>query len=123
MNLSVLQPLPPQSSFRITRPVKVSPTGNLYKINIGHFGQDDQHVRNYEVWTTKEAVQKHFGNLTGEPKDYQLQRFARRVYEDRLRVSPNRQPAEKAVLVTSSQKVHGNSNMWPQTIQDPEVRI
>ena len=122
MNLGVLQPLPPQSSFRITRPVKVSPTGNLYKINIGHYGGDDQHVRNYEVWTTKEAVQQHFAGMTGEPKDYQLQRFARRVYEDRLRVS-NRQPAEKAVLVSSTQKVHGNPAMWPQTIRDPEVKV
>lgn len=122
MDLSVLQPLPPQSAIRVSRPVKISPRGNLYKINIGHFGEDNQHIRNYEVWATKEAVQNHFQGITGEPKNYQLQRFAKRVYEDRLRVS-NHHPAEKAVLVSSTQKIHGDPTQWPQSIQDPEVRV
>lgn len=79
MNLGVLQPLPPQAAIRMTHPMKVSPKGNLYKINIGHYDQNNQQVRNYEVWATKEAVQSHFAGLTEEPKAYQLQRFARRV--------------------------------------------
>lgn len=111
MDLSILQPLPPQSAFRISRPVKV-----------GHFGQDNRHVRNYEVWATKEAVQKHFDGMTGEPKEYQLRKFARRTYEDRLRVS-NHQPAEKGVLVSTTQKIHGDPVQWPHSITDPEVKV
>jgi hypothetical protein len=122
MDLSALQAIPPKPTFRISRPVRVSPGGNLYKINVGHYGQDNNHVRNYEVWATKEAVQNHFQGMLGEPKEYELKKFARRVYEDRLRVS-NHQPQEKGVLISSTQKVHGDPTPWPHSIQDPEIKI
>lgn len=122
MDLSALTPLPPKSSIRISKPVRINKTGNLYKINIGHFGQDNNHVRDYEVWTTKEALQNHFQGLLGEPKDYQLKKFAKRVYEDRLRIS-NHNPPEKGVLVSSTQKIHGDPVNWPHTIQDPEIKV
>lgn len=121
MDLSVLQSIPTRPSIRISQPVKMNHAGNLYKINIGHYGDNDQHVRNYEVWATKEAVQKHFNGLTGDPKNYQLQRFAKRVYEDRLRVT-NHNPSEQGVLVSSTQKIHGSPTMWPHTISDPEIK-
>jgi len=122
MNIGVLQSLPPQGGIRVSRATKFSPKGNLYKMSIGHFGEDNKPVRNYEVWATKEAVQKHFDGMTGEPKNYQLQKFARRVYEDRLRVS-NHNPAEKGVLVSTTQNIHGDPALWPKSLNDPEVKV
>lgn len=122
MDLSVLQSLPPRAAFRVSQPMKMNHAGNLYKINIGHFGEDNKQIRNYEVWATKEAVQNHFPGQTGELKNYQLQRFAKRMYEDRLRVS-NHQPAEQGVLVSSTQKIHGDPRMWPHSISDPEIKV
>lgn len=122
MNIGVLQSLSQQGAIKVSRPVKYSNTSNLYKINIAHAGEDNKHIRNYEVWATKEAVQKHFEGMTGEPKKYQLQKFARGVYEDRLR-GTNNNPTEQGILVSSTQNTHGNPAHWPSSITDPEVKI
>lgn len=119
MNLSVLHPIP---TFQTSHPVKVSPRGNMYKINVSHFDQTGNTVRNVEVWATKEAVQKHFGNRIGDPHNYELKKFARQTYENQLRKHEGHMP-NKGMLVTTDTVRHGDPKLWPHTLAHSEIKL
>ncbi|HWY79641.1 MAG TPA: hypothetical protein VNW29_04755 [Candidatus Sulfotelmatobacter sp.] len=119
MNFSSIMPQPNILAYR---PQKISPHGNLYKIPIVHTNENGTNTNNYEVWTTKEAVQQHFDGMTEEPKNYQLKKFARQIYEKQLR-SSNGQLGHKGILITTTDVTHGNPHLWPNTISHPEVKI
>jgi hypothetical protein len=119
MNIGVLAPQP---NIAINRPMRVSLKGNVYKIPVTHTDASGKAINNYEVWTTREAVQKHFDNSYGAPKEYQMRKFARQMYEKRLRAS-NGIPQEKGIFVTSDSATHGNPAMWPHTLVHPEIKI
>lgn len=124
MNFSAIVPPP---NIMANRPVKISPKGNLYKIQISHTNHDDNSVKKYEVWTTKEAVQQHFAGtgmstLTEEPKEYEYKKFARQIYEKEMRSSGGIMQ-HKGILVTTDNVTHGDPRLWPHTISHPEVKI
>ena len=120
MNIGALVPPP---NIGITRPIKVSPTGNLYKIQINHKNPDDNTTKNFEIWTTKQAVQKHFGSAsTEDPKEYELKKFARQMYEKQIRGTGGRLE-HKGILVTSDNIMHGDPRLWPSTLSHPEVKV
>jgi hypothetical protein len=112
----------PQVNINIARPEKVSARGNMYKIGIKHTDENGNHVRDYQVWTTKEAVQQHFQGMTDNPKEYQLRKFARQMYEKRMR-STNGAFKEGGMLATSQDITHGNPKLWPHTLSHPEIKI
>ncbi len=118
MNFASIQSRP---TVQINRPIKVSPKGNLYKVNIAHADENGENVKKFEVWTTKEAVQQHFPGMTGNPAGYQIQKFARQVYEKQLRNSYGRQ-MHKGILVTTDQVTHGDPKLWPNTLAHPEIK-
>ena|SRR5258708_30910952 len=121
MNIGALIPPP---NIGINKPIKISPRGNLYKIQVSHRSNTDNNkVNNYEIWTTKEAVQKHFGETQEDPKEYQLKKFARQMYEKQLRSSSHGLMQHKGMLVTSESITHGDPRLWPNTISHPEVKI
>ncbi len=121
MNLSVLQAIP-SHGVAVSRPILVNPKGNLYKMKINHYDGDNTHVRDYEVWATKEAVQKHFNGITEDPNAYQLKKFAHQMYNSRLKETGGN-PVEKGAFMSSSQKIHGNPTLWPRAIIDPEMKV
>lgn len=121
MNLSVLQAMP-SHTVSFATPKLMSPTGNIYKMKMSHYGVDSSHVRDYEVWATKEAIQKHFNGTAEEPNKYQLKKFARQMYDSRLKATGGA-PKENAMFMSSSQSVHGDPRMWPHAIIDPEMKI
>jgi len=114
----------PQPTISIYQPHRVSPKGNLYKIPMMHTSADGTKTHNFEVWATKEAVQQHFQNTltTGEPKSYELKKFARQMYEKHLR-SNNGQLQHKGMLVTTDNVTHGDPRLWPSALSHPEVKI
>ena len=83
---------------------------------------DGKTSNNYEIWTTREAVQQHFQGLTEEPKEYQLKKFARQLYEKQLRTAGGGKLQHKGILVTSDSITHGNPLLWPNNISHPEVK-
>lgn len=119
MNFSTVVPQP---NIQINRPEKLSAKGNMYKIGIKHSDENGNHVRDYEVWATKEAVQQHFQGTTENPREYQLRKFARQMYEKRMR-SSNGQIKEGGMLATSKDITHGNPKLWPHTLSHPEIKI
>jgi len=119
MNFGALIPPP---NIAVNRPVKVSPRGNLYKIQSSHTNSNDNTVKNYEIWTTKEAVQKHFNDTSGEPQKYQLKQFARQMYEKQMR-SHNGSLPHKGILVTSDSITHGDPRLWPHILNHPEIKM
>jgi hypothetical protein len=119
MNIGSLTP-PPNASFN--RPIKVTPKGNLYKIPVSHTGANGIDLTHYEIWTTKEAVQKHFGGMTTEPQEYELKKFARQMYEKQLR-SSNGVLEHKGMLVTSNNITHGDPRLWPNILTHPEIKV
>ena len=121
MNIGAIIPPP---NIGVSNPIKVSPRGNLYKMSINHTNGEGKNVNKYEVWATKEAVQKHFeGMMIGEePKDYELKKFARQMYEKHMRSSGG-QLQHKGMLVTTDNVTHGDPRLWPSTLSHPEVKI
>jgi hypothetical protein len=119
MNIGGLVPPP---NIGVTRPIKVSPRGNLYKIQISHRNNSDDTVKKFEVWTTKEAVQQHLGGTTENPKEYELKRFAKQMYEKQLRGTGGRME-HKGMLVTTNNVIHGDPRLWPNTLSHPEVKV
>ncbi len=122
MNLAALQSIPGAGGISIGHPRLINPKGNLYKIKIDHFGDNNSHEKAYEVWATKEAVQKHFNGITEDPNAYQLKKFAHQMYESRVKATGG-VPKEQGVFLTTNQKVHGDPSMWPRAIIDPEMNI
>lgn len=120
MNIGAIIPPP---NFGVNRPVKISPKGNLYKIPIQHYNNEGGTGKTYEIWATKEAVQKHFYGMTETPKEYQLKKFARVMYEKQLRSSSQGLMQHKGMLVTTDSVTHGNPDLWPSNISHPEVKI
>jgi hypothetical protein len=112
----------PQVNISTNRPTRISLKGNVFKIPITHTDSNGKTLNKYEVWTTQEAVQKHFENTIGAPKEYQMRKFARQMYEKRIRAS-NGIPVEKGLFVTTNSATHGNPNLWPHTIMDPEAKV
>jgi len=125
MNPGLFQPLPGQNrGITIHQPQRVSPSGqktNLYRIPITHNDESGGEPRKYEIWATKEAIMKHSIGMEGDPKPYDIKKFAHQVYENRLRNSGGR-PNEKGVFVSTNQQIHGNPNMWPHTLADTEIK-
>ena len=120
MNFSAIMPQP---NIAINRPQKVSAKGNLYKIPITHTSADGKDINTYEIWATKEAVQQHLGSVGNElPKEYELRKFARQMYEKQMR-SSNGFMEHKGMLVTTDNITHGNPHLWPHTISHPEVKL
>ena len=119
MDLSILHPLP---SYQMSKPIKVTPMGNLYKINLSHMDQTGNKVRDVEVWTTKEAVQKHFETGSSTLHDYELKKFARINYEKQLRTH-NGQLPHSGMLVTTDSVTHGDPKLWPNTLSHPEIKM
>jgi hypothetical protein len=119
MNFAVAMPQPVIS---VSRPVKVSTHGNVYKIPVMHKSEDGKTVNNYEIWATKEAVQQHFTGMTETPREYQLRKFARQTMEKQLR-STSGNMEHKGILVTTDAISHGNPKLWPHTISHPEVKL
>lgn len=111
----------PQPNIGINRPQKVSSNGNMYRIPVRQHLENGT-VKNHEIWVTKEAVQQHFAGMKEEPRNYQLEKFARLTYEKQLR-SNNGQLPHKGILVTTDQVTHGNPTLWPSTISHPEVKL
>ncbi|MBA3723426.1 MAG: hypothetical protein H0W89_00835 [Candidatus Levybacteria bacterium] len=112
----------PQPNIQINRPEKVSNKGNLYRMAIDHKDSNGNQVRSYEVWATKEAVQQHFNGITENPREYQLRKYAKMMYEKRMRSSGGHM-AEAGMLATSQDVTHGNPKMWPMTLSHPEVKL
>ena len=120
MNFSAVMPQP---TISVYQPHKVSNTGNLYRIPVIHKSSDGNQSKNFEIWTTKEAVQQHFQNTTGEePRAYELKKFARQMYEKQLR-SNNGKIQHKGILVTTDNVTHGDPALWPHALNHPEVKI
>lgn len=117
-------PLIPPPNVGVSKPIRISPHGNLYKMSISHMSNDGKNVNQYEVWATKEAVKKHFdGMIIGEdPKDYELKKFARQTFEKQMRGSGGNLQ-HKGVLVTSDNVMHGNPALWPSNLSHPEIKI
>ena len=113
---------PQSSGIQINRPVKVSDKGNLYKVQINHFDPAGAKSK-YEVWTTHEAVQKHFKDMgmEGIPETYQMQKFARHIYDQQLRKSGGL-PTHPGIFVSTTQQTHGNPHLWPHTLNDTEIK-
>jgi hypothetical protein len=117
MNIGVLQPRP---TIMTHRPVKVTANGNLYKIPLTH-QTDSGEEKKFEVWATKEAIQKQFVGLQENPREYQMRKFARLMYEKSMRkTSGNLQ--HSGVLVTTDSMTHGNPKLWPNTLSHPEIK-
>ena len=110
----------PQPNVMVSRPVKVSATGNMYKIPLVHTEANGE-SRNYEVWATKEAIQQHFVGQTDSPKEYQMRKFARQTYEKQLR-NANGVLQHQGILVTTDHVSHGNPKLWPSTLSHPEIK-
>lgn len=104
----------------VNRPVKVSPHGNLYKIPMMH-QMDNGEQKHFEVWATKEAIQKHFIGQTESPKEYQMRKFARAMYEQTMRKTNGQMP-HQGMLVTTDNVTHGNPKLWPSTLAHPEIK-
>lgn len=119
MNFALLHPMP---TYQMSKPIKVTPRGNMYKINLSHTDPNSTNVRNVEVWTTKEAVQKHFENTIGNPHDYELKKFARITYEKQMRAHNGTVP-HQGILVTTDSVTHGNPQLWPHTLSHPEIKL
>ena len=114
---------PSSSSFQMKRPEKISDKGNLYKVQITH-GAEDGQAHKYEIWTTHEAVQKHFKDMgmAGMPESYQVQKFARHVYDEQLRKPGGQQPVHKGIFVSTTGEQHGNPHLWPHSLNDSEIK-
>lgn len=119
MNFSSVVPHP---NISISRPQKISARGNMYKIPITHTDNNDKLLGNYELWTSKEAVQQHFVGMTDAPREYQLRKFARQMYEKQLR-SGGGQLQHQGILVTTDGVSHGNPKLWPYNLSHPEIKI
>lgn len=123
MNFAAIQP---RVQMTTSRPQRVgSMGGSVFKMQINHPDEAGQNTKKYEVWTTKEAVEKHFAE-TGEArpqdiKSYHYQKYARHMYENRLRSTAGK-PEEKGVFISSTQQVHGDPKLWPHTIVDPDIK-
>jgi hypothetical protein len=122
MNFSAVMPRP---TISIYQPHKVSPKGNLYKIPIMHTSADGKQTHNFEIWATKEAVQQHFQNnmMGGEPRAFELKKFARQMYEKQLRSSAGQLQPHKGMLVTTDNITHGDPRLWPSSLSHPEVKV
>ena len=112
------------STIQVHQPIKVTPHGNMYKMAIAHTDENGNSVRNYEVWATKEAVQQHFNDTTGsDPHKFQLQKFAKQMYQDRLRKTNGQiQTKENGLLATTNETIHGDTKLWPSTLAHPEIK-
>ncbi len=119
MNFASIAPRPVYRSM--SRPVKVSPNGNMYKIAVARNDASGNTIQNHEIWMTKEAVQKHFGGMTEDPKNYQLMQFAKHVYDKQLLTANGKLP-HNGILVTSNSTMHGNTKLWPSTLVHPEIK-
>jgi hypothetical protein len=113
---------PTKTQYRYPSSKKISNTGNLFKIPIIHTSTDGKTKQNFEVWTTREAVQQHFEGLSEEPRAYQLKKFARQLYEKQLRTSAGGKLQHKGIFVTTNSVTHGNPVLWPNNISHPEVK-
>lgn len=121
MNIGALTPSP-NAHYAINRPQKITDKGNLYRVQLTHQTEDGQ-KNNFEVWTTREAVQKHFEPITGnaQPRDYQLRKFAKLMYEKQMR-SHNGVLQHKGILVTTDHVTKGDPKLWPHTLSHPEIK-
>lgn len=121
MNIGALAPTP-NAHYTFNRPQKVTEKGNLYRIPLTHHTEDGQ-TNNFEVWTTREAVQKHFEHITGDaqPREYQLRKFAQKMYEKQMR-SHYGSMQHKGILVTTDNVTKGNPKLWPHTLSHPEIK-
>lgn len=120
MNFANIAPHP---TIAVHRPVKVSDTGNLYKIPLNHQNENGEEKK-YEVWATKEAIKQHFIGQIGEhenPKEYQMRKFARMMYEKSMRNSGG-QLQHNGLLVTTDKVQQGNPKLWPSTLAHPEIK-
>ena len=114
----------PQPTITVYQPHKVSTTGNLYRIPVIHKSSDGNQTHNFEIWATKEAVQQHFQNTTGEePRAYELKKFARQMYEKQLRISKPQIQQNGGMLVTTDRITHGDPKLWPNALNHPEIKI
>src|ERR1700733_411369 len=107
MNIGAIIPPP---NYGVNKPIKISPKGNLYKVQIQHYNNEGlkETPKPYEIWATKEAVQKHFYGMTENPRDYQIKKFARVMYEKHLRSSAKGLMEHRGMLVTTDSVTHGN---------------
>jgi len=114
---------PTSYAFHVAPPVKVNDKGNLFKVQIYHPDSSGQRTTPFEVWTTHEAVQKHFKDIgmEGLPEVYQMQKFARHVYDEQLRKSGGA-PTQKGIFVSTTQQTHGDPHLWPHTLNDTEIK-
>ena len=120
MNFAALAPRPiiPMMS----RPIKVTPKGNMFKVIVNRPAVEGQSVQNHEIWMTKEAVQQHFSGMKTDPENYQIKQFAKHTYQKALR-SANGNLQHNGLLVTTEGVSHGNTSLWPHTISHPEVKF
>ncbi|MGH7203645.1 MAG: hypothetical protein ACREHC_04345 [Candidatus Levyibacteriota bacterium] len=120
MNFAALAPRPiiPMMS----RPVKVTPKGNVYKIAVSRYDTEGNKAPNHEIWMTKEAIQQHFSDMKTDPENYQIKQFARHTYQKALR-SGNGALKHNGLLVTTEGIAHGDTKLWPHTISHPEVKF
>lgn len=119
MNLGSIASLPPKG-ISLMRPQKVTPHGNLFKVSLSH-GTENGQTKKYEVWTTREAVQKHYQGMKEEPKPFQIRKFAQHVFEKESRANNGVLP-HTGILATTDNVTHGNPELWPNTISHPEVK-
>ncbi len=119
MDMSILHPMP---TYQMSKPIKVTARGNLYKINIVRNNPNGPQTKPVELWTTKEAVQKHFENIIGAPHDYELKKFARITMEKQLRTHNGNLP-HQGMLVTTDNVTHGDPKLWPHTLSHPEIKL
>ncbi len=120
MNFASIAPRPIYQSM--SRPVKISPTGNMYKIAIARNDNQGNHVQNHEIWMTKEAVQKHFGGMKEDPQNYQLMQFAKHIYDHQL-LTVQGKTRHDGILATTDGIAHGETKLWPHTLAHPEVKM
>ena len=120
MNFAAIAPRP--NIPMMSRPMKVTPKGNMFKIIVNHPVGEGLPTKNHEIWMTKEAIQQHFGGQKTELENYQIKQFAKRSYEKAMR-SANGNLQHNGLLVTTDGISHGNTAMWPHTISHPEVKL
>lgn len=119
MNLGSIAAIP-QGGISLRRPQKITPHGNLFKVTLMH-GTGEEQPKKYEVWTTREAVQKHYQGMKEEPKPFQIRKFAQHVFEKEARANNGTLP-HPGILATTDSVTHGNPKLWPNTISHPEVK-
>jgi hypothetical protein len=109
-------------NISVNRPQRVSLRGNVFKIPLTHTDGQGNKVGDYEIWTTKEAMQKHFNDMKETPREYQMRKFARQMYEKQLR-SSNGKLQHNGLFVTSDSVIRGNAKLWPHTLVHPEIKM